>query len=117
METNNMMRSEIKFGTSSRKFIGPALTVKLYPRDLVDRSDALKVVGAVVDGAIRDRNKTRLTGFAVASGAVVPRSTHSPYSKRMEPVEINVPIHCGGVLVKLGDNPGQNSGGAFGRIR
>jgi regulator of RNase E activity RraA len=61
------------------------------------------VVGAVVDGAIRDTDKTRLTGFAVASRAVVPSSTHSPYSKRMEPVEINVSIRCGGVLVKLGD--------------
>jgi regulator of RNase E activity RraA len=136
VERNNVMRSEIKIRTSSGKFIGPALTVKLYPGDVVGCLDALKaaepgdvivvdargetetsvwggmmsglckvkgVVGAVVDRAIRDTDKTRLTGFAVASRAVVPRSTHSPCSKRMERVEINVPIRCGGVLVKLGD--------------
>jgi len=136
MERDNVMYSQIKIRTSSEKFIGPALTVKLFPGDLVDCLDALKVaepgdvivvdahgetetsiwggmmsglckvkgvVGAVVDGAIRDTDETRLIGFAVASRAVVPRSTHSPYSQRMEPIEINVPIHCGGVLVRPGD--------------
>jgi 3-hexulose-6-phosphate synthase/6-phospho-3-hexuloisomerase len=43
MERNNVMRSEIKIRTSSGRFIGPALTVKLYPGDLVDCLDALKV--------------------------------------------------------------------------
>jgi len=136
MERDNVMCSEIKIRTSSEKFIGPALTVKLYPGDLVDCLGALKVAepgdvivvdahgetetstwggmmsglckvkgvaGAVVDGAIRDTDETRLIGFPVASRAVVPRSTHSPYSKRMEPIEINVPIHCAGVLVRPGD--------------
>jgi 3-hexulose-6-phosphate synthase/6-phospho-3-hexuloisomerase len=136
MERDNVMYSQIKIRTSSEKFIGPALTVKLFPGDLVDCLDALRVaepgdvivvdahgetetsiwggmmsglckvkgvVGAVVDGAIRDTDETRLIGFAVASRAIVPRSTHSPYSQRMEPIEINVPIHCGGVLVRPGD--------------
>jgi len=61
------------------------------------------VIGAVVDGAIRDTDETRDLGFSIFSKAIVPRSTHSPYSGRMEPIEINVPIQCAGVLVKPGD--------------
>ncbi|MGD2272782.1 MAG: RraA family protein, partial [Desulfobacterales bacterium] len=48
------------------------------------------VVGAVVDGAIRDVDETRDLGFYVLSKAIVPRSTHTPVSGRMEPIEINV---------------------------
>jgi 3-hexulose-6-phosphate synthase/6-phospho-3-hexuloisomerase len=61
------------------------------------------VVGAVVDGAIRDTDETRDLGFFIFSKAIVPRSTHTPYSGRMEPIEINVPIQCAGVLVRPGD--------------
>ena len=61
------------------------------------------VVGAVVDGAIRDTDETRDLGFFIFSKAIVPRSTHTPYSGRMEPIEINVPIQCAGVMVNPGD--------------
>jgi regulator of RNase E activity RraA len=61
------------------------------------------VVGAVVDGGIRDIDEIADVGFSIASRSVVPRSTHSPYSGRMEPIEINVPITCGGCLVEPGD--------------
>jgi regulator of RNase E activity RraA len=61
------------------------------------------VVGAVVDGAIRDTDETRDMGFFIFSKAIVPRSTHSPYSGRMDPIEVNVPIQCAGVLVRPGD--------------
>jgi len=61
------------------------------------------VVGAVVDGAIRDTDEIRDLGFFIFSKAIVPRSTHSPFSGRMEPLEVNVPIQCGGVLVRPGD--------------
>jgi regulator of RNase E activity RraA len=61
------------------------------------------VVGAVVDGSIRDTDEIRHQGFPIFSKAVVPRSTHTPYSGRMEPIEINVPIQCAGVLVNPGD--------------
>jgi regulator of RNase E activity RraA len=61
------------------------------------------VVGAVVDGAIRDIDETRDLGFFIFSKAIVPRSTHSPFSGRMDPIEINVPIQCAGVLVNPGD--------------
>jgi len=61
------------------------------------------VVGAVVDGAIRDTDEIKDLGFFIFSKAVVPRSTHSPFSGRLEPIEVNVPIQCGGVLVRPGD--------------
>lgn len=135
MERAGVMHSSIKPLTDSR-FVGVALTVKLYPGDLVDCLDALKVagpgdlivvdacgdtetsvwgglmaglcqqkgvVGAVVDGAIRDTDEIRALGFPICTRAVVPRSTHSPYSQRMEPIEVNVSISCGGVLVNPGD--------------
>ncbi len=61
------------------------------------------VVGAVVDGAIRDTDEIRDMAFPIHSKAVVPRSTHTPFSGRMEPIEINVPIQCAGILVRPGD--------------
>ncbi len=61
------------------------------------------VVGAVVDGAIRDIDEIKDLGFFIFSKAIVPRSTHSPYSGRYEPLEVNIPIQCGGVLVRPGD--------------
>ncbi len=61
------------------------------------------VVGAVVDGSIRDIDETRDLGFQIFSKGIVPRSTHSPYSGRTDPIEINVPIQCAGVLVNPGD--------------
>jgi len=61
------------------------------------------VTGAVIDGAMRDIDETRDLGFFVLARAIVPRSTHSPYSGRMEPIEINVPIQCAGAVVNPGD--------------
>src|SRR4030042_1155439 len=60
------------------------------------------VIGAVVDGAIRDTDETRDLGFQIFSKAIVPRSTHSPYSGRMEPIEVNIPIQCAGGIVQPG---------------
>jgi len=135
MERSGVLRSDIRPLFDAR-FAGVALTVRLYPGDLVDCLDALAVaqkgdvilvdaagetetsiwgglmaglclqkgvVGAVVDGAIRDTDEIKKLGFPIFSRAIVPRSTHSPYSKRMEPIEVNVPIHCGGALVMPGD--------------
>lgn len=135
MERARTLRSDIRPVVAGR-FAGPALTVKLYPGDLVDCLDALKVaqpgdvivvdacgetetsiwgglmaglcqqrgvVGAVVDGAIRDIDEIRDLGFPILSRAVVPRSTHSPYSGRLEPLEVNVTITCGGTIVEPGD--------------
>ena len=134
-ERAGVLRSDIRPLFDSR-FVGTALTVRLFPGDLVDCLDALAVaqtgnvivvdaagetetsiwgglmaglcqqkgvVGAVVDGAIRDTDEIKSLGFPIFSRAIVPRSTHSPYSKRMEPIEVNVPIQCAGVLVAPGD--------------
>jgi regulator of RNase E activity RraA len=135
MERRRTLRSDIRPVVGGR-FAGPAVTVKLYPGDLVDCLDALKVAeagdvivvdaagetetsiwgglmaglcmqrgvkGAVVDGAIRDIDEIRDLGFPIFSKAVVPRSTHSPYSGRLEPIEVNVTITCGGTIVAPGD--------------
>jgi 3-hexulose-6-phosphate synthase/6-phospho-3-hexuloisomerase len=135
MERARTLRSDIKPVVKGR-FAGPALTVRLYPGDLVDCLDALKVaqagdvivvdaagetetsiwgglmaglcrqkgvIGAVVDGAIRDIDEIGDLGFPIYSRAVIPRSTHSPYSGRLEPIEINVGINCGACQVEPGD--------------
>jgi regulator of RNase E activity RraA len=134
-ERNGILRSDIRPLFDAR-FVGTALTVRLYPGDLVDCLDALSVaqkgnvilvdaagetetsiwgglmaglcqqkgvVGAVVDGAIRDTDEIKHLGFPIFSRSVVPRSTHSPYSKRLEPIEVNVPIQCATVMVSPGD--------------
>jgi len=137
MERSGVMRSYIKpIDPMDCRICGPALTVRLFPGDLVDCLEALKVarkgdlivvdargetetsiwgglmaglcrqkgvVGAVIDGACRDIDEVKYHRFPLFSRAIVPRSTHTPYSKRMEPIEINVAIECGGVIVHPGD--------------
>jgi regulator of RNase E activity RraA len=53
------MRSEIKIRTTWGKFIGPALTVKLYPGDLVDFLDPLRIAdpGDVLSWMPMERQK------------------------------------------------------------
>lgn len=64
---------------------------------------AAGIAGAVVDGGVRDTDEARMLGFSLASRSVVPRSTHTPYSQRMDSLQFNVPIVCGGVYVNPGD--------------
>lgn len=134
-ERSGVLRSDIRPLFEAR-FVGTALTVRLYPGDLVDCLDALSVaqkgnvimvdaagetetsiwgglmaglcqqkgvVGAVIDGAIRDTDEIKSLRFPIFSRAITPRSTHSPYSKRLEPIEVNVPIQCATVMVSPGD--------------
>lgn len=61
------------------------------------------VAGAVIDGGMRDTDETRELRFPIFSKSIVPRSTHTPYSGRMEPIEVNVTIQCAGVVVHPGD--------------
>ncbi|PMO30108.1 RraA family protein [Vibrio breoganii] len=64
---------------------------------------AAGVVGAVVDGSVRDTDEAKVLGFPVASRSVSPRAAHSAYTGRTEPIEINVPVTCGGQIVHPGD--------------
>ncbi|WP_158373759.1 RraA family protein [Cellulosimicrobium cellulans] len=61
------------------------------------------VAGVVVDGSARDIDEARLLEFPIVSRSVSPRSTHSPVTGRYEPVALNTPVHCGGVIVRPGD--------------
>src|SRR5579883_2905166 len=135
MDRAGVMHSAIKLRCGG-KLAGPAVTVRLYPGDLVDPLEALTVAaagdvvvvdaagetetsvwgglmaglgrqrglaGAVVDGAVRDIDEARDLGFTLYSRAVGPRASHTAFSGRREPIAVNVPIHCGGVVVPPGD--------------
>lgn len=64
---------------------------------------AAGVVGAVIDGSARDTDESKMLEFPIYSKYVSPRAAHTAYSGRKEPIEINTPIVCGGVIVKPGD--------------
>jgi 3-hexulose-6-phosphate synthase/6-phospho-3-hexuloisomerase len=136
MERNNVMHHDMKPKAADKKIIGPAITVKLTPGDIVDCLEVFEivkpgdvividafgetetsiwgglmsglarnagVVGAVIDGSCRDTDEAKMLGFPITAKASGPRAAHTAYSGRKEPIEINVPIVCGGVLVKPGD--------------
>ena len=64
---------------------------------------AAGIVGVVIDGSARDIDEARMLDFPIVSKSVSPRAAHSAYSNRFEPIEINTPVVCGGVLVHPGD--------------
>ncbi|MDI3213625.1 RraA family protein [Arthrobacter sp. AL12] len=61
------------------------------------------VVGAVIDGSCRDTDEAKFLDFPVTAKASGPRQAHTAISGRREPLHINVPITCGGILVNPGD--------------
>lgn len=61
------------------------------------------VVGAVIDGSCRDTDESRMLDFPITAKVSGPRAAHTAYSGRKEPIGINVPITCGGVIVQPGD--------------
>ena len=61
------------------------------------------VVGAVIDGSCRDTDEARFLDFPVFAKASGPRQAHTALSGRREPISINVPISCAGVVVQPGD--------------
>lgn len=61
------------------------------------------VVGAVIDGSCRDTDEAKMLDFPITAKVSGPRAAHTAYSGRKEPIEINVPITCGGVIVNPGD--------------
>lgn len=64
---------------------------------------AAGVVGVVIDGSARDTDEAKMLDFPIYSHAVCPRAAHTAYDGRKEPIEINTPIVCGGVIVRPGD--------------
>ena len=57
----------------------------------------------VVDGAGRDIDELEAIGWPIWTRAITVRGTHTMLSSRKEELSINVPIACGGVMVKPGD--------------
>lgn len=61
------------------------------------------VVGAIIDGSCRDTDESKMLDFPITARFCGPRAAHTAYSGRKEPIEINVPVTCGGVIVNPGD--------------
>ncbi|MEI6419256.1 MAG: RraA family protein [Sphingomonadales bacterium] len=59
--------------------------------------------GMIVDGAGRDIDELEDINWPIWTRAITPRGTHTMFSARKEELSINVPIACGGVIVKPGD--------------
>jgi len=130
------MDPEIKPRAADKKIIGPAITVKLTPGDIVDCLGVFEIArpgdvvvieafgekftsiwgglmsglarnagiaGAVIDGSCRDTDEARMLGFPISSRYVGPRAAHTATSGRKEPIEFNVPVVCGGIIVNPGD--------------
>jgi regulator of RNase E activity RraA len=59
--------------------------------------------GMIVDGAGRDIDELEDIGWPIWTRAITARGTHTMFSGRKEELSLNVPIHCGGVVVNPGD--------------
>jgi regulator of RNase E activity RraA len=59
--------------------------------------------GMIVDGAGRDVDELRDIGWPIWTRAITARGTHTMFSGRKEELSINVPVACGGVVVRPGD--------------
>lgn len=136
MDRANTMDCGIVSRAAPKKVIGPAVTVKLRPGDIVDCLDVFKVVkpgdvvvidafgekttsiwgglmsgiarnagaiGAIIDGSCRDTDEAKLLDFPVYSRWVGPRAAHTAATQRKTPIEINVPVVCGGIAIHPGD--------------
>ena len=61
------------------------------------------IVGTVLWGACRDTDEAKMLDFPIVSKSVTPRESHSALTKLWEPIELNCPVNCAGVLVNPGD--------------
>lgn len=59
--------------------------------------------GMIVDGAGRDTDELEDINWPIWTRAITARGTHTMFSGRKEELSINVPVACGGVVVKPGD--------------
>lgn len=65
------------------------------------RFQAKGIAGVVIDGATRDVRGIRELRFPTFARAVTPRSNH--YPQELDHGAVNVPVVCGGALVRPGD--------------
>ncbi len=131
MGRGNSMAAEIKPAWPGAKLLGPAFTVRTFPADnlmihkaatLAKPGDVLVVnaggykdaavfgdllgysckvhgiAGLVIDGATRDAEGLAAVGFPVFARGVLPMG---PFKD--SPGSINLPISCGGIVVRPGD--------------
>ena len=61
------------------------------------------IVGAVIWGSARDTDEARMLDFPIVSKSVSPREAHSALTQLFEPIELNCPVSCGGIIVNPGD--------------
>ncbi len=61
------------------------------------------IVGAVIDGSCRDTDEAKYLDFPISAKVSGPRQAHTALSGRREPLRINVPVTCGGIVVNPGD--------------
>jgi 4-hydroxy-4-methyl-2-oxoglutarate aldolase len=127
----NSMAAEIKPVWPGAKVLGPAMTVRTFPADnlMIHKAATLakpgdvvvvnaggyrdtavfgdllgfsmkvhQVAGIVIDGAARDAEGLAAIGFPVFARAILPMG---PFKD--SPGSINLPISCGGVVVRPGD--------------
>lgn len=59
--------------------------------------------GVVIWGSCRDTDEAKMLEFPIVSASVSPREAHSALTQLYEPIEIEVPVSCGGVIVNPGD--------------
>ncbi len=61
------------------------------------------IVGAVIWGSARDTDESKMLDFPIVTKSVSPREAHSALTQLFEPIELNCPVSCGGVVVNPGD--------------
>ncbi len=59
--------------------------------------------GVVIWGSARDTDEARMLGFPIVSCSVSPREAHSALTQIYEPIELETPVSCAGVVVNPGD--------------
>ena len=59
--------------------------------------------GVVIWGSARDTDEARFLEFPIVSKSVSPREAHSALTQIFEPIELETPVSCGGVIVNPGD--------------
>lgn len=129
-ETANVMDPDIKPIAPGTKLVGVAMTVLCFPADnitvhkaltLAEAGDVLVVAGhgitsamwgaqftfqarlkgvagVVIDGSVRDVAEIRQANFPCFARIISPMG-----SAKETPGSINIPIECGGIIVRPGD--------------